>query len=114
MNTDFQALEWGTVVSAACQPGADRQGRVEHLLHVSRRLRKHPSPAPNITFKSSSTKSNWFGWPTDEKMEELRAAWYDAEDEAAQKALCEAMQVEFWKSPPYAPLSERRSLPQAN
>ena len=26
---------------AACQPGADRQGRVEHLLHVSRRLRKH-------------------------------------------------------------------------
>ena len=37
-------------------------------------------------------------------MEELRSAWYDAPDLAAQKKLCEEMQVEFWKSPPYAPL----------
>ena len=39
MNTDFQALEWGTVVAAPRQPGADRQGRLEHLLHLPWRLR---------------------------------------------------------------------------
>ena len=37
-------------------------------------------------------------------MEALRAAWFDAPDVAAQKKICEEMQVEFWKSPPYAPL----------
>src|SRR5262249_24528918 len=62
------------------------------------------SPAGNITFKSTGTKANWFGWPTDERMEELRAAWFDAPDLAAQKKLCEEMQIEFWKNPPYAPL----------
>jgi peptide/nickel transport system substrate-binding protein len=37
-------------------------------------------------------------------MEELRAAWFEAPDVAAQQKICEAMQVEFWQSPPYAPL----------
>jgi peptide/nickel transport system substrate-binding protein len=103
MNTDFQALEWGTVVARrASQEPIDKGGW--NIFYTYLGGFGNISPAPNITFKSSGTKSNWFGWPTDEKMEELRAAWYDAEDEAAQKALCEAMQVEFWKSPPYAPL----------
>ena len=37
-------------------------------------------------------------------MEELRDAWFEAPDVAAQKKICEEMQVEFWQSPPYAPL----------
>ena len=89
--------------AAARQPGADRQGRLEHLLHVSRRLREHLAGAEHHV-QEQRHQGNWFGWPTDPKMEALRAAWFDAPDVAAQKKICEEMQVEFWKSPPYAPL----------
>ena len=103
MNTDLLTMDWVTVVGRrASQEPIDKGGW--NIFYTYLGGFGNISPAPNITFKSSGTKSNWFGWPTDEKMEELRAAWYDAPDLAAQKKLCEEMQVEFWKSPPYAPL----------
>jgi peptide/nickel transport system substrate-binding protein len=37
-------------------------------------------------------------------MEALYDSWFDAPDLAAQKQICEAMQVEFWRNPPYAPM----------
>jgi peptide/nickel transport system substrate-binding protein len=102
-NIDFQSLEWGMVVARrASQEPIDKGGW--NIFYTYLGGFGNISPAPNITFKSSGTKSNWFGWPTDPKMEELRAAWYDAPDVEAQKKLSEEMQVEFWKSPPYAPL----------
>ena len=102
-NTDFQALEWGTVVARrASQETIDKGGW--NVFYTYLGGFGNVSPAPNITFQGTGTKGNWFGWPTDAKMEELRAAWYDAPDLKAQQKLCEEMQVEFWKSPPYAPL----------
>ena len=41
MNTDFQALEWGTVVQRRASQEPNRQGRLERLLHVPGRLREH-------------------------------------------------------------------------
>ena len=103
MNTDFQALEWGTVVQRrASQEPIDKGGW--NIFYTYLGGFGNISPAPNITIQSSGTNGSWFGWPTDPKMEELRAAWFDAPDVAAQKKICEAMQVEFWQSPPYAPL----------
>ena len=56
------------------------------------------SPAPNIAIRSNGKQGRWFGWPTDPKMEELRAAWFDAPDLAGQKKIADEMQVEFWKT----------------
>jgi peptide/nickel transport system substrate-binding protein len=103
MNTDFQALEWGTVVARrASQEPIDKGGW--NIFYTYLGGFGNVTPAPAIAIQSSGTKGSWFGWPNDAKMEELRQAWFDAPDAAAQKKICDDMQTEFWKSPPYVPL----------
>jgi peptide/nickel transport system substrate-binding protein len=103
MDTDFQALEWGTVVQRrASKEPTDKGGW--NIFYTYLGGFGNISPAPNLPIRSSGTNGSWFGWPTDDKMEELRAAWFDAPDVAAQKKICEEMQVAFWKNPPYVAL----------
>ena len=102
-NTDFQALEWGAVVARrASQEPIDKGGW--NIFYTYLGGFGNVSPAPNIAIRGTGTKGNWFGWPTDPKMEELRDAWFEAPDVAAQKKLCDQMQAEFWQNPPFAPL----------
>jgi len=61
------------------------------------------SPGPDIAIRASGADS-WFGWPDDPKMEELREAWFDAPDLAAQQKICREMQQQFWQNPSYVPL----------
>ena len=51
-------------------------------------------------------RNGWFGWPTDPRIEELREAWFDAPDLAAQQAICRDIQLQFWQDPPYIPLGQ--------
>jgi peptide/nickel transport system substrate-binding protein len=48
----------------------------------------------------------WFGWPTMAKMEELRTAWIDAPDLAAQQRIAREMQAEAIREAPYLPLGQ--------
>ena len=59
--------------------------------------------APNVGIRANG-RSAWFGWPRDATMGALHDSCFDAPDVAAQKQSCEAMQVEFWRNPPYAPM----------
>jgi peptide/nickel transport system substrate-binding protein len=103
MNTDLVALDWVTVVSRrASKEPIDKGGW--NVFYTYLGGFGNITPAPAIPIQSSGVNGSWFGWPTDPKMEELRAAWFDAPNIAAQQKICEAMQVQFWKSPPYAPL----------
>ncbi|HVC60459.1 MAG TPA: ABC transporter substrate-binding protein [Acetobacteraceae bacterium] len=103
MNTDFQPLDWGTVVQRrASQAPADKGGW--NIFYTFLGGFGNISPAPDLPIQSSGTAGSWFGWPTDPKMEALRGAWFNAPDLAAQKRIAEQMQVAFWKSPPYVPL----------
>ncbi|HYZ23288.1 MAG TPA: ABC transporter substrate-binding protein [Rhodopila sp.] len=101
-NVDLQGLEWGTVVQrrASTEP-VDKGGW--NIFFTWLGGFSNISPAPNFAIRGNG-KSAWFGWPTNEKMEQLLAAWYDAPDVAAQKKICEEMQVAFWQNPSYAPL----------
>ena len=102
-NVDLQALEWGTVVQRrASKEPIDKGGW--NIFYTYLGGFGNISPAPDIADPQQRHDGSWFGWPTDPKMEELRDAWFDAPDVAAQKKICEQMQVEFWQSPPYAPL----------
>jgi peptide/nickel transport system substrate-binding protein len=37
-------------------------------------------------------------------VEALRDSWFEAPDLSVRKMICEAMQVEFWRNPPYVPM----------
>jgi len=103
MNTDLQSLEWGTVVQRrASKEPIDKGGW--NVFYTYLGGFGNISPAPNLPIRSTGGNGSWFGWPNDPKMEALREQWFDAPDLAAQKQICEQMQVEFWQNPPYAPL----------
>jgi peptide/nickel transport system substrate-binding protein len=51
-------------------------------------------------------KQGWFGWPTDAKLEALREQWFDAPDVAAQKTICEQIQLQAFESVPFMPVGQ--------
>ncbi len=48
----------------------------------------------------------WFGWMESQKLEDLRTAWFDAPDLAAQKKIAEQIQLDVWDEVPYYPLGQ--------
>ena len=56
--------------------------------------------------RSETGRRGWFGWPTDARLEELRDQWFDAADLAAQKKICEQMQLRAFETIPFMPVGQ--------
>ena len=102
MNVDFQSIDWGTVVQrrASKQP-PDKGGWNIYFTYLNGT--NNFDPAAQLGIRGNGDRA-WFGWPSMPRMEELRAAWFDAPDQAAQKRICEEIQRQFWVDVPYIPL----------
>jgi len=101
-NVDLQPMEWGSVVQRrASREPPDKGGW--NIFYTWLGGFGNISPAPSISIRGNGAAA-WFGWPTNEKIEELYSAWFEAPDQAEQKKICEAMQIAFWQNPTYAPL----------
>ena len=100
-NVDFQALDWGTVQQrrASRQP-IDKGGWSAFFSFQT--STQNITPAAAIALRADG--KGWYGWPVDPAMEQLRQAWFDAPDLAAQQHLARDMQMQFWRNPSYAPL----------
>ena len=92
----------GIGCATTSKPGTDRQRRMEHLLHLAGGF-GNISPAPNIAIRGNGTAA-WFGWPANDKIEELVQRMVRGARPAAQQKICEAMQVAFWQNPTFVPL----------
>jgi peptide/nickel transport system substrate-binding protein len=102
MNIDLQTMEWGSVVARrASREPADKGGWSIFYTYLGGM--GNISPGPDIAIRASGADA-WFGWPTDPKMEALRAAWFDAPDVEGQQNICREMQAQFWQNPLYVPL----------
>jgi len=101
-NVDLQAMDWPTVVARrASREPIDKGGW--NIFYTYLGGFGNVSPAPNIAIRGNGS-STWFGWPTNTKMEALYEAWFEAPDVAAQKKICDEMQVVMWNDPPYVPM----------
>jgi peptide/nickel transport system substrate-binding protein len=101
-NVDLQAIDWGSVVQRRTnREPIDKGGW--NIFYTYLGGFGNVSPAPNIALRGNGGAA-WFGWPTNEKIEELFGTWFDAPDQAAQQKICEAIQIAFWQNPTYAPL----------
>ena len=74
------------------------------------------NPAVYIAIRANGDGA-WFGWPKDEALVKLRAAFADEADPAKRKALTEAMQLRVAESPThiflgqwYAPVALRKNI----
>ncbi|HET6305782.1 MAG TPA: ABC transporter substrate-binding protein [Rhodopila sp.] len=101
-NVDLQAIDWGSVVQRrASREPIDKGGW--NIFYTYLGGFGNISPAPNIALRANGAAA-WFGWPSNDTIETLLASWYDAPDQAAQRKICEQMQIAFWQDPTYAPL----------
>jgi peptide/nickel transport system substrate-binding protein len=63
------------------------------------------TPAGHLVLRGNGDQA-FAGWPKSPKIEALRDAWFDASDEATQKALCADMQRQAMLDVPYIPLGQ--------
>ena len=104
LNVDFQPMDWGSVVSRRGSRSPTSQGGWSTFNTALDGITIQ-NPGSNFALRGSGDKA-WFGWPDDPKLESLRAAWFDAPDLAAQKALAEQVQAQAFDSVIYLPLGQ--------
>ena len=104
INVDFQAVDWATVVQRRTKMDPLDQGGWS-IFQTSWSGVDQFNPAVHV-FLRGNGKDGLFGWPVSPRIEELRAAWFKAPDLAAQKKICEQLQLQAFQDVPYIPLGQ--------
>jgi peptide/nickel transport system substrate-binding protein len=104
LNVDLQAMDWGTLITRrASKEPVDKNGwSIFFTWFVGPDM---INPALNFPIRSNGAKA-WFGWPTDDKLEALRADWLAAPDLAAQQRVAAQVQEEAYTTVPYIPTGQ--------
>jgi peptide/nickel transport system substrate-binding protein len=102
VDVDYQATDWGSVVQRRSLTKPAAEGGWNMFCTGFSGL-DFFTPASHLPLRTNN-KGAWFGWPDDPKIEELRDAWFNAKDLAAQKQVSEQIQLQAFQSVPYYPL----------
>ena len=102
---DLQAMDWQTLVGRRAKKDAPDKGGWNMFLTA---WQAHDiwNPIANAAFDTRGEKSGWFGWASDDKMMELRAAFMRETDEAKKKKMAEVIQARAFEIATHAPLGE--------
>ncbi len=100
-NVDFQALDWGTVIQRLASQQPVDKGGWNAFSNSTAGVNTFNPAAHNYIRGSGKTAT--FGWADIPRLEELRNAWFDAPDAAAQAAICREMQRVSFETVPYLP-----------
>ena len=104
INLDEQSLDWGTVVQRrTSKEPLDKGGWSLFPYGAPAAEYRDPIFATNLR---GNGKDAWFGWPSDEKMEAMRTAWMDSNDEAERKRLDAEIQARAFETVPFIPLGQ--------
>ncbi len=104
MRVDLVMLDQGTFYRrrSSRKPPEDGGWNIFHAASIST---DGTSPASRQALRGGGL-TGWVGWPTDPRMEALRAAWIAAPDLAARQALARAMERDGFDQVPYIPLGQ--------
>ena len=99
---DLIAMDWGTAVQRrnSQEPPAKGGWNVAFTAITGP---NNLDPAGHLALRGNG-KQAWFGWPTSERLEQLRAAWFEAPDLEAQKKIARDIQLQVFEDVPYIPL----------
>jgi peptide/nickel transport system substrate-binding protein len=99
LNVDYQVMDWGSVVTRRANQNPLDQGGWGAFVTVMSPLTA-TNPGSMLSLRGNGRKG-WFGWPTDQRLEQLREAWFDAPDLGAQKAIAEQVQMQYFDTVPF-------------
>jgi peptide/nickel transport system substrate-binding protein len=104
LNVEFIAMDFGTMISRRANSSPPGKGGWNSFCTLWGGL-SASNPGSSYPLRANG-KGGWFGWPTDERLEELRQQWFDAPDLAAQQAICEQIQRRAFEIVPFMPLGQ--------
>ena len=104
LNVDLQAMDWGTMILRRNNRDTVDKGGWSAFCTGWEALNL-VDPGSHYPIFGNGLKG-WFGWMQSQKLEDLRTAWFDAPDLAAQKKVAEQIQLDVWDEVPYYPLGQ--------
>jgi peptide/nickel transport system substrate-binding protein len=104
MNVEFVNTDWGTVVQRRASREPPARGGWSMFCTFWSGLDMF-NPGVHQSLRGHGQQA-WFGWPTIPRIEELRQAWFDAPDVAAQQRICRDIQQVAFEDVPYLPLGQ--------
>jgi peptide/nickel transport system substrate-binding protein len=102
LNLDYQVMDWGSMLRRMANREPPERGGYNAFCTYSAGV-THLNPSAHNFLRGSGDKAT-FGWSVSPKLEELRNAWFDAPEAAAQKRIGEQMQRQAFIDVPYVPL----------
>jgi peptide/nickel transport system substrate-binding protein len=99
LKVDYQVMDWGSVITRRASQNPPGQGGWGAFVTVMSPLTA-ANPGSMLALRGNGRKG-WFGWPTDETLEQLREAWFDAPDLAAQRAVAAQAQLRYFDTTPF-------------
>jgi peptide/nickel transport system substrate-binding protein len=102
---DLQAMDWNSVVTRRAKKDPPEKGGW-HMFLTQWVAPDIWNPINNAALDARGEKSGWFGWPKDDKLEELRAQFARETDAAKKKKLAEAVQMRAFEVATHVPLGE--------
>ena len=100
-HVDLQAMDWSTMVARRANKSPVGQGGW-NIFHTWATGLDVVTPAVNAWVGGAGEKA-WFGWPTNEAIERLRAQFMRQPDLAKQKPIAEEIQKLTYDEVPYVP-----------
>lgn len=102
LKVDVQAMDWGTAVQRRNSQEPTSNGGWS-VAFTGNTGPNNLDPAGHLAMRGNGKKA-WFGWPTSEKLEQLRLDWFNAPDLKTQKKICRDIQLQVFEDVPYIPL----------
>ena len=102
VTVDLQATDWGTLASrrpTKAPPSEDPSGY--HVFPTWWPGFTMQNPITNIPLETTSGGKNWYGWPSDERLETLRVSYTGAQTEEERQKVVDAIQARFFEVVPY-------------
>ena len=105
INLDYVQADWGTIgARTTSKEPIERGGWSCYCTYVGGI--DAMSPAMHSALRGNGVRGGPPGWPTSERIEELRARFVLAPDPAAQKAVARELQLQAWQDVPFVPLGQ--------
>ncbi len=96
----LQASDWGGVVTRRAVKSKPTEGGW-NVFFTSGSVNAFGNPIA-LSGHAANGEKGWFGWPLDEKHEQLRDKWAVAPDDAARKQVAREIQDNAWNFVPHA------------
>lgn len=104
LTVDYVEMDWATLVARRASHARADHGGWSAFCTTYDGL-SVATPASHAPLRGTGLEG-WFGWPTSPRIEALREAWFDAPDRAAQRKVCDQLQLAVWDEVPYIPLGQ--------